>query len=299
MRLVLRVALAAACFMAPFAHAAAIVITDDRGITLNLSAPAARIVALAPSITELVYAAGAGARVAAVPRFSDYPAEAAALPQIGDASSIDVERVLSLMPDLIIGWKSGNRASDIARLERLGFKLFVIEPAALADVPRVLRAIGVLAATAAKAEAVARAFEDGVQALRVRYAGAAKVRVFYEIWHQPLMTVNNRHMISDVIRLCGGENIFSELPVLTPVVSLEDVIARRPEVVLGGGSAVSAEELAALWRQHARLAGLRGLPALRIDPDAIQRQTPRVLEGAQQVCEHLDSVRKNRLARME
>lgn len=291
---VLRAALVAALFLAPCASAAEIVITDDRGVTLKLSAPARRIVALAPSITELVYAAGAGARLAAVPRFSDFPPQAAALPQIGDASSIDAERVLSLKADLVIGWKSGNRAADIARLERLGFKLFVIEPATLADVPRVLRAIGVLADTGAKAETAARAFESGVETLRARHAGAPKVRVFYEIWHQPLMTVNSRHMISDVIRLCGGDNIFAELPVLTPVVSLEDVIARRPQAVLGGGSAVSADELAALWRKHGELAGLGGLPALRVDPDAIQRQTPRVLQGAQMVCAHLDTVRKSR-----
>jgi iron complex transport system substrate-binding protein len=294
MKFAVRLLLAAAGLVALGSYAVDIVATDDRGSTLRLPAPAARIVALAPSITELVYAAGAGDKLAAVPRFSDYPPEAAALPQIGDASSIDVERVLSLKPDLLIGWKSGNRAADIARLERLGFRLFVIEPATLADVPRVLRAIGALAGTDARADAAARAFEGGVQALRARYAGAATVRVFYEIWHQPLMTVNRHHMISDVMRLCGGENIFAELPVLTPVVSLEDVIARKPEVVLGGGSAVSADELAALWRRHADLAGLRGIPALRIDPDSIQRQTPRVLQGAEQVCAHLDSVRKGR-----
>ena len=294
MTLVLRAALAAAVFFTPCANAAETVITDDRGVTLKLAVPAVRIVALAPSITELVYAAGAGARLAAVPRYSDYPAEAAALPQIGDASSIDAERLLSLKPDLVIGWKSGNRAADIARIERLGFRVFVIEPAALADVPRVLRAIGMLAGTAAKADVAARAFETGLETLRARHAGARKVRVFYEIWHQPLMTVNRNHMISDVIRLCGGDNIFSELPVLTPVVSLEDVMARRPQVVLGGGSSVSADELAASWRRHGDLAGLRDLPALRVDPDAIQRQTPRVLQGAQAVCAHLDFVRSNR-----
>ena len=298
MKCVVRLLLAAAGVLAVAAHAAGIRVTDDRGVTLDLAAPAARIVALAPSITELVYAAGAGAQLAGVPRFSDFPPQAAALPQIGDGSSIDAERVLSLRPNLVIGWKSGNRASDMARLERLGFKLFVIEPTALVDVPRVLRMIGALAGTAAQAEAAAHAFEDGLQVLRARYAGASSVRVFYEIWHEPLMTVNRQHMISDVLRLCGGENIFAELPVLTPVVSLEDVIARRPQVVLGGGSAVSADELAALWRRHADLAGLRGLPVLRIDPDAIQRQTPRVLSGAQQVCAALDSVRKSR-GRME
>ena len=271
-----------------------IVVTDDRGVRLRLDTPAERIVALAPSITELVYAAGAGGTLAAVPRFSDYPLEAAALPLIGDASSIDAERVLSLRPDLVIGWKSGNRLADIARLERLGLRVMVIEPAALSDLPRVLRMIGALAGTAPVAENAARAFEDGVTALQVRYEGATKVRVFYEIWHQPLMTVNSHHKISDVIRLCGGENIFAALPVLTPVVSLEAVMARRPEVVLGGGSAVSADELTALWRKHADLAGLRDLPVVRIDPDAIQRQTPRVLQGAAAACAALDSVRKQR-----
>ncbi len=288
------VALAAVCALASIVRAADIAIIDDRGVTLRLPAPAQRIVALAPSITELVFAAGAGARLAAVSRFSDYPPAATILPQIGDASSIDAERLLSLQPDLVIGWKSGNRMADLARIERLGLKLFVIEPATLHDMPRVLRAIGQLAGTSADAETAARAFEQSVQLLRAQYAGAAKVRVFYEIWHQPLMTVNRQHMISDVIELCGGENIFAELPVLTPVISLEDVIARKPQVVLGGGSSVSAQELAALWQQNSQLEGLRNLPALRVDPDAIQRQTPRVLLGAQQVCAHLNEVRKKR-----
>jgi iron complex transport system substrate-binding protein len=273
------------------AAAADIVVTDDRGVALRLATPALRIVALAPSITEMVYAAGAGAQLAAVPRFSDFPPQAAGLPQIGDASSLDAERILALQPDLVIGWKSGNRAADLARIERLGLKLFVIEPVALDDVPRALRAIGTLAGTGDAAETAARGFETQVQTMRARYAGAARVRVFYEIWHQPLMTVNDRHMISDVVRLCGGENIFGALPVLTPVVSLEDVMARKPQVVLGGGSSMSGDELATLWRAQARLTALRDLPVRRVDPDAIQRQTPRVLLGAVEVCRHLDAVR--------
>lgn len=294
MVLVLRAALVVVLCLAAAANASGIAIRDDRGRLLTRPGPAARIVALAPSITELVFAAGAGAQLAGAPRFSDYPPAASALPQIGDASSIDAERVLGLRPDLVIAWKSGNRTADVARLERLGIPAFVIEPAVLADVPRVLRAIGLLAGTQPAAEAAARAFESGVEALRMAHAGASPVRVFYEIWHQPLMTVNGHHMISDVIRLCSGENVFAGLPVLTPVVSLEDVMVRKPAVVLGGGSAVSAGELAALWRRHAPLAGLRDLQVLRVDPDAIQRQTPRVLEGARQVCAHLQSLRAQR-----
>ena len=273
------------------AAAAGVVATDDRGVTLHLRAPAIRIITLAPSITEMVFAAGAGAQLVAVPRYSDFPAQAAVLPQIGDASSIDAERIVALRPDLVIGWNSGNRAADIARLERLGLQLFVIEPLVLDDLPRALRAIATLAGTLSVAESAAAAFETRVAALRARYAGAAKVRVFYEIWHQPLMTVNDRHIISDVLRVCGGENIFAALPVLTPVVSLEDVMARKPQVVLGGGSSLSADEFMALWRAPTRLSGLRDLPVRYVDPDAIQRQTLRVLTGAEEVCRQLDSVR--------
>lgn len=279
------------------ARAAGIALTDDRGVRVMLAAPAARIVALAPSVTELVYAAGAGDRLVGVPLYSDYPREAAALPQIGDASSIDAERVLALKPDLVVGWASGNRAVDLARLERLGLPLFAVEPATLGDIPRVLRALGALAGTASPAEAAARAFETETAALRARHAGAAKVRVFYEIWHKPLMTVNGHHLISDVIALCGGENVFAALPLLTPVVSLEDVIARKPAVVLGGGSAMAVGELAARWRQYDGIAALRGLPALYVDPDAIQRQTPRALDGARQVCAHLAAVRAGNATR--
>ena len=221
----------------PYAQDGKATAIDDRGRTLVLPLPARRIVSLAPSITELVYAAGAGDQLVGVASYSDYPPMARGVAQIGDASRVDVERVLSLRPDLVIGWRSGNHAADIARLERFGFPVFVAEPATLAAIPQLLRAIGVLAGTAATARVAASGFERGIEALRKRYGARGDVRVFYEIWHEPLMTVNGAHMISDVIRLCGGSNVFAELAPLTPVVALEGVLAARPEVVLGGGSA--------------------------------------------------------------
>jgi len=270
---------------------------DDRGVRVALAAPARHIVALAPSITELVYAAGAGAKLIGVPRFSDYPAAAQSIAQIGDATRIDLERVLSLKPDLIIAWKTGNHAADFERLEKLGFPVFVAEPGTLAAIPRLVRAIASLAGTTDAAAAGAADFEQGIAALGARYRTRSPVRVFYEIWHAPLMTVSGHHMISDVISLCGGVNVFAATPVLTPVVSLESVIAARPEVVLGGSSATSPAEFAEPWIHDARYAGLRNVRALYVDPDLIQRQTPRVLDGARSVCEQLESVRSTRSIR--
>jgi iron complex transport system substrate-binding protein len=279
----LQPALFLACFAAIVSVAAAqsISVADDRGRQVVLAAPAGRIVALAPSLAELAFAAGAGGRLVGVARFSDFPPAARDIPQVGDAARVDFERIVALKPDLVLAWKSGNSAADVARLESLGYPAFVSEPARLADVP--LPAAGKAAAE----------FEREIQALRGRYAKARTVRVFYQIWHRPLLTVNGAHMISDVIALCGGENVFADVNQLTPSITLEAVIAARPEVILGGGSAGGEKEFAAQWRASS-VPPLRELPAHYINPDHIQRQTPRIVEGTKAVCAALEKVRMSR-----
>lgn len=280
------------------ASAASVQLKDDRGVTVDLPARPARIVALSPHLAEIVFAAGAGAQLAAVVRYSDYPEAAARLPRVGDASRIDLERVIALKPDLILGWKSGNPAADLERLERLGFALFVTEPARLSDIARLLRAVGVLAGTQADAASAAAVFESDLDLLRARYSVRTPVRVFYEIWHRPLLTVNRAHLISDVIALCGGYNVFADAAVLTPSVSLEAVLAARPQVILGGSSAIRPEALSSEWRQ-APIAALRRLPVRYVPADLIQRQTPRIAQGARAVCEHLEEVREMRALNRE
>ena len=270
-----------------------VAVADDRGRTVTLARPAQRIVTLAPSLAELVFAAGAGERLVGVARYSHFPPAARDIPQIGDAASVDFERIVTLKPDLVLAWKSGNSAADIGRLERLGYPAYVSEPARLADIPRQLRVIGALAGTAPNAEKAAGGFEREIEALRKRYASARTVRVFYEIWRKPLMTVSGAHLISDVIALCGGENVFADIAQLTATVSLEAVIAAKPDVILGGGSAGGAKEFTAEWRASA-VTPLRELPAYYVDPDRIQQATPRIVEGARAVCSALELVRGNR-----
>lgn len=281
------------CWAALATGASAAEFRDDRGVAVGLSAPAARIVALSPHLTELVFAAGAGDRLVGVARFSDYPQPARDLPRIGDAARVDLERILALNPDLTLAWESGNQRSDIARLESLGLRVFVTEPKRLRDIARLLRAIGRIAGTCDAAERAARDFEREIDALRMRYGAASPVRVFYEIWHRPLLTVNGGHLISDVIGLCGGKNVFSDLPSLTPAVSLEAVLAARPQAIIGGSSAVTPEEFAAQWRRHP-VAEVREWPVFFVHPDEIQRQTPRIVEGAKKICAALDKVRAAR-----
>lgn len=283
----------AALLVCAAAAAQPITVTDDRGKTITIAAPAQRIVTLAPSLAELVFAAGAGEKLVGVARYTDFPPAARDIPQIGDAARVDFERIVALKPDLILAWKSGNPPGDVARLEGLGYPAYVSEPARLADIPRLLRAIGALAATGRVAERASSEYTKKINELRKEYGTRTRLRVFYQIWHAPLLTVNGAHIISDVIALCGGENVFADVGQLTPTLSLEAVIAARPEVVLGGGSAGGEKAFVSQWRESA-ISPLRKLPAFYIDPDLIQRQTPRIVDGAKAVCAALDRVRSSR-----
>lgn len=286
-------ALAAAVFIWSAASAQSVTIPDDRGRTVRLDAPAQRIVTLSPHLTELVFAAGAGSRLVGVPLFSDYPDAARAVPNIGDSTRVDTERVLSLRPDLVLAWKSGNAAADVARLERLGLIVYVSEAERLHDVARALRAVGRLAGTAAAAEREAAAFERDIARLKAHHADRAELRVFYPIWHRPLLTVSGRHVISDVLAVCGGVNVFHDAALLTPSISLEALLAARPQVVLGGSSAVTPDDFVAQWRRQP-VSDLKQLPVKYVSPDLMQRATPRLAQGVAAVCAALDEVRAGR-----
>ncbi|MGH8711519.1 MAG: cobalamin-binding protein, partial [Burkholderiales bacterium] len=277
---------ATCCAFAALAAASPIVVNDDRGKTLALEAPARRIVALAPNITELAYAAGAGGKLVGVSGYSDYPQEAKNIVRVGDAMHADIERIAMLKPDLVLAWKSGNHAGDIGKLEKFGIKVFVMEPAKLPDIPRLLRSIGKLADTSAAAETAAEDFERKLETLRKRYSTKRPISVFYEIWNEPLMTVNGTHMISDVLRLCGGTNAFATARMLTPVISAESLVAADPEVIISGSSKLEN------WQRYKMLGAVRNHQVFFVQPDLLERQSPRILEGASEVCKQLDNVRQ-------
>lgn len=269
-------------------EAASINLTDDRGVVVRLEQPAQRIVTLAPNLTEIAFAAGAGRMVVGVVDHSDYPPEARHLPVVAAAGGVDFEGVLALKPDLVLAWRSGNRPSDLARLETLGIPVLVTEPGRLADVPRITRLIGRSAGTEATAEAAAHAFETEVAGLLARYAGAREVTVFYQVWERPLQTIGGTHIIDEVIRTCGGRNVFADVKALAPEVSLESVIAADPEVILiGDGEGAESPS----W---ARLASMRAVAQGRVygvDAAWVERATPRLAKGVAQVCERIARAR--------
>jgi iron complex transport system substrate-binding protein len=273
---VLALAVAAPCALAGPAP-----VEDDRGKVLHLRSPARRIAVLAPHLAELAFDAGAGSAVVGAVRGSDYPPEATRLPVIGDAAGLDLERILALRPDLVLGWLSGNRASDIERLEALGLPVFVSEPRRLRDVPATLRRVGTLAGTRAAAERAAQAFETRLARLAAP-SPAPPVTVFVEIWHSPLMTVNGAHLISDVLAACEGRNVFAGMPALAGSVSAESVLAVDPQVIIA--ATPPGQDALAAWRALPRLRAVQAGRLHAIDPDLLTRGTPRILDGVEKVC---------------
>jgi iron complex transport system substrate-binding protein len=268
--------------------AQAVTLMDDRGRELTLKQPATRIISLAPNLTELLFEAGAGDRLVGAVAYSDYPAAAQQVPRVGEAARIDTEQILELKPDLVVAWKTGNNREDYERLERLGLKVYIVELDAIARIPGKIEDLGRLAGTEEAARISAEAFRDRFDTLQRHYAGRRQVSVFYQIWERPLMTINGSHFISDVLRQCGGENVFATLTLLAPTVDLEAVIAADPQVILINDSAGSPDN----WSRWPAVSAARLGNLFTIHDDLISRPTSRLLDGMEQLCSILDTARK-------
>jgi len=276
---------------------AALQITDDRGVTIQLPRPAERIVSLAPHVTELLYAAGAGERVVGAVEYSNHPEPAKRVPRVGDTRSLDLERIIALEPDLVIVWGSGSPQRQLDALSALGLKLHYSEPRTLGQIGDAIERLGQLAGTGDVARPAAKKFRARLAALRARYGGRDPVSVFHQIWDQPLMTVNGEHLISQVLTLCGGRNVFADLRALAPHVVAEAVLERDPEVI--GATGVQGPEEAGLggWFEWPQLRAIALGNVYVVDPDLISRHTPRILDGAEQICEALEAARRRRAGR--
>ena len=300
MRKYLSVTLLALCLVTTGLTAAAnaqasdgVSVQDDMGNTVTLAQPAQRIVSLAPNITEMLFAAGAGDKVVGTVEFSDYPAWAKRIPRIGRHNALDLERIISLKPDLVIAWDSGNPKHQVQRLQQLGLTVFRSEPRHLSNIADTLRHFGQLADTPLQAEASARQFMQRYRMLMAQYQHRPLISVFYQIWDQPLMTLNGKHMVSEVIELCGGDNVFADLPTLSPTVSTEAVIAANPQVIIAVTAGKNPPASLRHWRQWPQLPAVQHDNLFVIEADIINRDTPRILDGMKRMCELLDEAREH------
>jgi iron complex transport system substrate-binding protein len=266
-------------------------VTDDTGQTIVLAAPARRVVSLGPHLTELAYAVGAGHTVVGVVRYSDFPDAAKALPIVGDAHAIDFERIVQLKPDLVLVWGSGLNERHKARLRSLGLTVYESEIRHAQGIADTLRRLGTLFGRTDDAEAAARRFESQWQGLAERYRGKTPVRVFWQLWHEPLMTINREHLISEAMRACGGVNVFAELPLLTPSVSWEAAVRADPQLIATSGRAEDKARDFAAWQRFAGVSAVKQQRLASIDGNLIGRMGPRFVDGAAALCEAIERAR--------
>ncbi|MGE5161934.1 MAG: cobalamin-binding protein [Betaproteobacteria bacterium] len=281
-------ALAVGLALAGAAHAQ-VAAVDDEGRTVELARPAGRIVSLAPHLTEQLFAIGAGDLIVGTTDFADYPEAARALPRVARAHSVDLERVSAARPDLVLVWGSGFPPATIEAVRRLGVPTFVSEPARLEDIATSLERLGVL--TGRTSSRAAAEFSAKLAALRDRYRGRREVRVFYQVWSDPLMTLGGRHLVSEGIALCGGRNVFADLAPMAPRVSTEAVLAADPEVIVTaepGGHPSGALES---WKRFARVTAVRRDLLFTLDADRINRNGPRIVDEIAALCEAIDRAR--------
>jgi iron complex transport system substrate-binding protein len=270
---------------------AAVSAVDSAGRRVSLPASAQRIVSVAPHVTELLFAAGAGSRVVAVSEYSDYPELAKRLPRVANSGAVNIEEVLALRADLVVAWRLDATARALDRLEALGIPVFYSEPHRLAEIPNAIEALGLLAGTEEAARATAQTLRGELEQTRLKYHGRPIVRVFYQISERPLMTVNGRHFISDAIALCGGRNIFADLPLIAPMIDAEAVMAADPEVIIAARRDAGDAAWQAFWLRFGQLRAVRNSNLVTLQQDQMHRHGPRAIAATGRLCEALDKAR--------
>lgn len=249
--------------------------------------PPQRIVTLAPHLTEFVYAAGAGDRLVGTLDTSDYPPAARLVPRVGDVDRLDAERLVALRPDLVLVWGDGSPTAQRELLSRLGLKFLSLEQHSLADVPATLERLGAVLGTEPVAHAAADGLRREIESLRQRYQGERRLRVFYQVWSMPLYTLGGHHVASEMLRVCGAENVFADQPVSAFVVDEEAVYARDPDVVALAGTAAEDAEWLKRWRTRAPLRAVTSGNVITLDPDLVNRMGPRIGQGTATLCARL------------
>ncbi len=265
-------------------HAHAGTFTDALGRKVDLPDSPRRIVSLAPHLTEILFAIGAGDQVVGVTSFCDYPEAARRVPRIGGFSDPSIERVLAARPDVVIATLVGNRRESVEELIRLGLPVYVSGAEAIGEIPREVRRIGAAAGRAEGAESAARRMEGALAEIARRTAGRRRVAVYYQLWDQPLMTVSDGSFIHDAIRLAGGRNVFAGLSVANPRVSLEAVVAAKPEVMVLSGMGKEGAGLASRWSRFTMIPAVAAGRIHIMNSDLLHRPGPRVIEGVEQLA---------------
>jgi iron complex transport system substrate-binding protein len=279
------------CFYAVPGNSSAATVQDDVGNTVTLAAGPRRIVSLAPGATEMLFAAGAGHEVIATVQYSDEPPAAKQVPRIGDVVAVDMERLIALRPDVAIVWPGGGNPAQIEQVARLGIPLYRQQVNSLSDIPGSLRRLGALAGTREEAERAAHGIELRLADLARQYRSDSHPTVFLQVWNHPIYTVGGTHLMSDALKLCGARNVFGDLEALGPVVDIEAVVARNPDIILAAAPPGAGPEWIAAWKRFPSVRAVHNNNVLAFEDQRLTRLGPSVIDATEALCKLLSTAR--------
>jgi iron complex transport system substrate-binding protein len=260
-------------------------VTDDSGRTVNVGAPPLRIVSLAPGATEMLFAAGAGSQVIATVEYSDEPPAARHVPRIGDVAAVDLERLVALHPDVVIAWPAGTNPAQRAKVARLNIAIYEQQVVRLADLADSVRRLGVLTGTDADAARAAHDIDARLATLQATYAkSAAHPSVLLQVWNRPIYTVGGRQLMSDALEICGARNVFADLPEAGPVVDMEAVIGRDPDIIIAAAPPGEGAAWLSSWRRFGTMKAVRAGHLVVFEDQAFSRLGPSVIDATEGLC---------------
>ncbi|WP_254795668.1 cobalamin-binding protein [Arsukibacterium indicum] len=249
-----------------------------------------RIIALAPHITEMLYAVGAGERLVGVSAYSDYPAAARELPEVANYAGVNLEAILALQPDLVIAWKTGNVAADVSRLQQFGINVAFSDPLLISDIAAELRHLGQLTGNQQQANTLASQFEQQLAAIRKAYKDKPRLKVFFSMGTEPLTSVANQAWPAQAMSLCAADNIIAGAKGDYPQPGLEQVLQAQPEVIIQATAGARPADNR-FWQQYPVLPAVASNQFVTVDADLLYRTSPRTIQGIEQLCQALDRFR--------
>lgn len=280
------------CFFSAPLHALSV--QDDTGAQITLTAPAQRIISLSPGITENLFSIGAGSRIVGVSRYSDYPTNALQIPIIGDSQSINLERIAALKPDLIIAWFGGNSPSQLAALQQLKIPIFIQRIQTLPEIPLAFIRLAQLTGLESTAAPVILKSYQNINLLTD--AQQPILSAFYQVWHNPLMTLNKENWINDVLARCGATNIFADAPITAPTVSIESILIKNPDLIISSSRNAEPNNTLSHWQAWPYLSVMKKNGFIFINDDHINRATFRTLTAATDICFKINKARQSKHA---
>lgn len=245
-----------------------------------LAAP--RVISLSPSNTELAFAAGI--TPIAVSTYSNYPSAAENIEQVANWQGVNFERIVALKPDIVLAWRGGNPERQVNQIAALGSQVIWLDSTSVADVETALRQLAPYSPTPEKAYQAADTLGQKFAELSARYQANRPKKVFLQFSQQPLFTTNHASIQSEIVEMCGGENIFAHSRIPWPQVSREQVLIRKPEAIVIAGDKSQIAAVQQFWNNQL------SVPVIAVNDDWFTRAGPRILLAAEQLCQALEKL---------